>query len=85
VATRILLVLALLALSSDQIKSPAPLTEVEQLRVQNLNLERVIIERQMQDWTVKQQKLKADIELARPGYTWDPTTGQFATKPEPPK
>ena len=33
--------------------SPAPLTEVESLRVQNVNLERVIVQRALDDWQKK--------------------------------
>ena len=32
---------------------PAPLTEVEALRVQNVNLERVIVQRALDDWQKK--------------------------------
>jgi hypothetical protein len=57
-----------------------PLTEVEALKVQNLNLERVILERQVADWTAKQAKLKSDIESARPGWVWNAETGKFTAK-----
>jgi hypothetical protein len=56
---------------------PPPLTEVEQLRIQNVNLERVIVQRAVDDWQKKQAQLKADLEKARPGWLWDPETGAW--------
>lgn len=79
---RTLLLVALLAYGTQEHLAPvaAPLTEVEALRVQNLNLERAILERQVADWTAKQSALKTAIEAARPGFAWDPETGKFTAK-----
>ncbi len=77
-----LFALGVVYVAADDPVKPAPLTEVESLRAQNLSLERVIIERQVSDWQVKQEKLKADIEAARAGWTWNPIDGQFTPKTE---
>ncbi len=79
-----MLVLALSLQAAPSAPSAAPLSEVEGLRVQNLNLERVILERQLADWKVKLDKLRADLESARPGWSWNPDTGAFAQKPTKP-
>ncbi len=75
----LVLALSTLIAADDPVK-PAPLTEVESLRAQNLSLERVIIERQVSDWQAKQEKLKADIEAARVGWIWNPIDGKFSPK-----
>lgn len=65
---------------SAQGSKPATLTEIEALKVENLNLQRVILERQIADWQGKQAHVKAEIEQARPGWTWNPETGDFQPK-----
>ena len=60
----------------------APLTEVEALRVQNVNLERVIVQRALDDWQKKVLALKADLEKSRSGWEWNPETGQWTAKPD---
>ena len=77
------LLLALVLALQAPASAPAAFTEVEALRVQNLNLERVILERQVKDWQAKQAALKADIERRRPGWLWDPETGKFTTQERP--
>lgn len=64
--------------------SPAPFTEMESLRIENVRLEGVILQRQLTDWQTKRDKLAHDIESARPGFTWNPDTGVF-TKRDLPK
>lgn len=78
----LLLSLLLLAQAPVSAPQPAPLTEVEALRVQNVNLERVIVQRALDDWQKKVAALKADLEKTRPGWLWNPDTGQW-TKAEP--
>lgn len=63
--------------------TPPPLTEVESLRVQNVNLERVLVQRALDDWQKKVLALKADLEKARPGWQWNPETGQWSETPKP--
>lgn len=77
----LLLALALVA-SLGQTPTPTPYTEVETLRIENIALEGALIQRQLTDWQAKRAKLKADIEAARPGLTWDVDTGKFAPKPK---
>lgn len=62
--------------------APAPFTEIEQLRVQNVNLERAIVQRAVTDWEAKRALLKADLERARPGWTWDPDSGAWRATTE---
>lgn len=81
----LLLSLLLLAQTPVAAPTPAPLTELEALRVQNVNLERVIVQRALDDWQKKVQALKADLEKARPGWTWNPETGEWTAKKEEPK
>lgn len=63
--------------------APPPLTEVEALRVQNVNLERVIVQRALDDWQKKVLALKADLEKTRVGWSWNPETGQWTATPAP--
>lgn len=44
----------------------------------------VQFEQNRQALTAEQAALKDAIEKARPGYTWDPQSGAFAKKPDPP-
>ena len=63
--------------------TPPPLTDVEALRVQNVNLERVIVQRALDDWQKKVLALKADLETARQNkWDWNPETGQWTAKPD---
>lgn len=61
---------------------PAPLTEVESLRIQNANLTRAILQRELDDFQKQIGALKADLERARPGYVWDAESGKFAAVPK---
>lgn len=83
---RTLLLLALLVFGTQEhlAPQPVPLTDVERLRTENLNLRATILLRQQQDWLRDQAQLKADIEAARPQWTWDAETGKFSAR-EPPK
>ena len=64
--------------------APAPLSELESLRVQNVNLERVIVQRALDDWQKKVAALKADLERARGDkWDWNPDTGAWTAKPKP--
>ena len=75
---RIALLLALLLSVPLPARPDAPpLTEVERLKIENVRLEGVILQRQFDDWQAKKAKLKADIEAARPGWTWNPDDGIF--------
>lgn len=42
-------------------------------------------EQNKQTLTEQQGALKTAIEQARPGYAWNPETGAFTKKPDPPK
>lgn len=59
-----------------------PLTEIEVLRVQNVALERVVVQHALTDWQHKVQALKADLERVRPGFTWNPDTGEWTAAHE---
>lgn len=56
---------------------PEPLTEVEALRVENVRLESLVLQRQLDDFRVKRAKLTADLEAKRPGWRYDADTGRF--------
>jgi hypothetical protein len=66
-------------LAADDPK-PAPLTEIETLRVQNVALEGQIVQRALNDWQAKVAKLKADLEAPRAGWVWSPDTGAWTPK-----
>lgn len=75
---RALLVALLLLVAPLAARSDAPpLTEVERLKIENVRLEGVILQTQFDAWQAKKAKLKADIEAARPGWTWEPESGTF--------
>ena len=77
---------AFLLIAQPPAPQPAPLTDVEALRVQNVNLERVIVQRALDDWQKKVQTLKADLERARGDkWDWNPETGAWTAKPDPAK
>ena len=63
--------------------APAPFTEIEALRIQNVNLEGVIVQRALQDWQAKVAALKADLEKTRKGWEWTPETGQWTAIKDP--
>lgn len=84
----LLIMAGALAVSAQEAKAPslpapAPFTEVESLRIQNLNLKTALVQRAIEDLNKDKAVLKADIEKARPGYAWDPETGQFSIKATP--
>lgn len=82
---RIILIIMLLAASlSAASDSPAPFSELEATRMENVRLRGIILQREYDDWHAAQAKLKADIEGARVGWLWNPETGAF-TKKETPK
>lgn len=66
-----LLLLAAMTLQTPTPK-PEPYSQVEALRIENLKLERVIVDRAVSDWRTKALTLKADLERARPGFQWNP-------------
>lgn len=70
-----LLVCVGLPLSAQAPASPAPLTEIESLRVQNVTLKLALVRDEL-------AHLKADMERVRPGWTWNPEDGSWtAVKP----
>jgi hypothetical protein len=83
VATRLLLALALLAVPLQaRTDVPAPLTEVETLRIENLRLEGVIIQHELAQWQAKRATLTKDLEASRPGWVYNQETGTFTEKPK---
>lgn len=54
-----------------------PYSEVEQLKIQNINLEGAIVRRAVEDWQLKVARLKAELEMRRPGFAWNPETGAW--------
>lgn len=82
---RLLLLVVLLTVSvtAQEKPGPAPYTEVEALRIENANLERAIVQRAVTDWQAKVAKLKADLEAKRPGFSWNPETGEWAAVKPP--
>ena len=67
----------------DTPESPEAFTEVESLRIQNVNLEGALLDRQMVEWRAKVTKLKVDIEAKRPHWIWNPETGTFTKRAKP--
>jgi hypothetical protein len=63
-------------------KSPEPYSAVEKLRVENMQLERVIVQRALDDWQKKALALKADLERARPGFIWNPDADTWTAIPK---
>lgn len=75
VAVLVLLAGLTVSAQAPQTKGPAPYTELEALRVENLSLEVRLVR-------IKAGLLKADLERARPGFAWNPDTGEWsAVKP----
>jgi len=56
---------------------PAPYTEVEALKIQNVQLEGTIVQRAVEDWRKKVAALKAELESKRVGWKWLPETGEW--------
>jgi len=61
---------------------PAPYSEIETLRIQNVALERVVVQHAMTDWQAKVKALKADLEAERHGWSWNPDTGEWTALPK---
>jgi hypothetical protein len=57
------------------------MTEVERLKMENLNLKRFALEVQMQQVNAARLNLIAELEIAHPGYEWDEQRG-FVQKEE---
>lgn len=76
----------MLGIGSVRAQSPAvpvqPYSEIEQLKIQNVNLEGAIVQRAVQDWQAKVAALKADLESRRPGWTFEPASGTWAAVPK---
>ena len=77
----LLLILLLVAPLSAQTDAPS-LTPVETLRLENVRLEGVIIQREIADWNAKRAALKADLERDRLGWVFDMDTGKFVKAPK---
>ena len=80
-----LLVLALLACSAlvgAQPAQPAPYTAIEAVKVQSLQRLAVIVQRSIEDYKAEAARLKAELEAARPGWTFNPETGQWSETPK---
>lgn len=78
----LLLALLLLTQAPSVAPKPEPYSAVEQLRVENMKLERVIVDRAVQDWQTKALKLKADLEAQRKGFVWNPDTDTWTAIPK---
>ena len=78
-----LLLLVALVTQAPALK-PEPYSQVEKLRVENMKLERVIVDRAVADWREKAMKLKADLELQRPGFLWNPDEDSWSAVPKEP-
>lgn len=81
---RVALLLACVASLSAQESAPqpAPFTDVEALRVENVRLEGVVLQMQITGWQAKRDRLKAELEQSRPGWSWNPETGQWTATPK---
>jgi hypothetical protein len=64
-------------------EAPAPLTEVERLRVENITLKSQLLQIQLDAFQAERAKLVQDIEAPRVGWTWDLATGKFEKKTRP--
>lgn len=64
-------------------EAPAPLTEIERLRVENSNLKAQLLQIQLDAFQVERATLVRGIEAMRPGWTWDIATGTFTKKATP--
>jgi len=72
-----------LGLTAQDAKETAPtLTPIEALRVENLRLESVIIQREVADWQAKRTTLKQDLERDRAGWIVNTDTGTFTKAPK---
>ena len=79
---RLALLALLLLTQAPSAPQPEPYSQVEKLRVENMQLERVIVQRALDDWQKKALALKADLERARPGFAWNPDTDTWTPKPK---
>lgn len=80
---RTLAILVALALSGQTAApQPEPFTEVEALRVENVRLESLVLQRQLDDFRAKRAKLTADLEAKRPGWRYDAEAGTFSPRKE---
>ena len=82
---RIALLALLLLTQAPAVVAPKlePLSQVEKLRVENLKLERVILQRSVADWQAKAMALKADMEKARDHkFVWNPDEDTWAPVPK---
>ena len=82
---RTLLVLLLLTVplvAQEATEQAPPLTPIETLRVENLRLESVIIQREVADWQAKRATLKQDLERDRVGWIVNTDTGTFTKAPK---
>jgi hypothetical protein len=80
--TLILCLFLVVPVRAQDARHPAPYTEIERLRIENVGLERVIVQRALDDWRAKVAVVKADLERARPGWTWNPETGEWTATPK---
>lgn len=60
--------------------APAPLTEVERLRVENSNLKAQLLQVQLDAFNAERAALVRDLEAPRAGWTWDMAAGTFTKK-----
>lgn len=81
----VLLLAAVSVTAQEKPAQPAPFTEVEALKVQNANLERILVQRALDDWRAKVAALKGELEAKRPGWVWNYETGEWAAVKPPDK
>lgn len=72
----LLLPLALIARTD----TATPLTELEALKIENVRLEGIVIQREVTDWQAKRVALIREIETARPGWTFNADSATFTKK-----
>ena len=82
------LILAVVAFSATvRAQQPVPvspvLTEVEQLKLENINLRFTALQQQIQQVQQQAQQLVVAIEAAHPGFNVNFQTGQLTPKPKP--
>jgi TolA-binding protein len=71
-----------LSQTTPTVASPM-LTEVEQLKMENINLRFTALQNQIQQVQQQAQQLIVSIETAHPGYSLNFQTGQLTPKPKP--
>lgn len=67
---------------STDAPQPTAYTEIERLRIENVQLERVVVQHALDAWRAKVATLKTDLEATRPGWTWQPDTGAWVEAPK---